>query len=163
MLLPHQNSLCLFMTDALTLSFYLSHKHTITQNLPVMLNHKQNLLVSKKNHKQLIQYGADGSAAPFGLEDWYPPLTSCRFFCLPSPSLLCPPLHVILFLFLLLFCVVNSSFSAPPNAQPLMRSRYATIRFRFHLDSLKIYFHSFIPAALALCHSIHAFSNNRQH
>lgn len=87
------------------------------------------------------------------------------------PSCLCFPLSISL-PHILFDCLTNSSLPLPVRAVifccntavflyalfPLMLRLYTTIRFQFHLDSLRIYLASFIPAALPPRHSIHAFS-----
>lgn len=153
----------------------------------MMLNHEQNLWVPQQIINSWLNIMLMLNAAPFGLKERYSQdrslmcvgdhqlLLSASASALSasfpvfvsvtlSPSLTFSftvwPFHSFLFLFLQLFSVVTQLFSCTPCY--LLCSEYTAIRFQFHLDSLRIYFPSFIPAALPLRHSIHAFTNNRQ-
>lgn len=108
----------------------------------------------------LCQTPVNSGCQPVPLPSRQSLLPSCLCFFLPP--LLFPftvwPIRSFLFLFLLLFW-----FCTPPHFCCTLRCPfYTAIRFQFHLDSHRIYFPSFIPAASPLCRSNLAFSNNRQ-
>lgn len=110
----------------LPLSDCLSHRHTITYSLCRRLHDvksRAESLRSLTNHKQLIEHGAYGNAAPFGPEEWLSLWKSgyvnsgCQPVPLPSlhpllPSCLCFFLSITLWHFSLQ-CLVNPFLPLP--------------------------------------------------
>lgn len=156
----------------------------------MMLNHEQNLWVPQQIINSWLNIMLTAMLPPLVSKSdtlkigpccvcWGPANPGCQPVPLPSlhpflPSCLCFFLSISL-PHLFLQCLTNSFLPLPVFAVifccctalflytllPLMLRLYTAIRFQFHLDSLRIYFPSFIPAALPLRHSIHAFTKNR--